>query len=221
MESAYPAQKTTEIGIVSRHTCHRLTQIIRRKIPTVVVIEKDVVWIHLFNSKVAVGFIIATRLGMLGISQPPRAAVRCLPRALLRHTAVHGIVPTPATAIVIVGNIHNQVRIAGIIVNVLAQSVVHEGPVVLVARRPNLPATRTRIFIRALRYLQTFGYPHQSAGGVTGHRQNRHCTTRRAAGCTWYCGSRCGGGSGSARGSGRRGCSGNDSSDSGGCDACK
>ena len=42
---------------------------------------------------------------------------------------------------------------------------------VLVARRPNLPASWTRIFFCALIHLQTVAYQHQSAGGVTWDRQ--------------------------------------------------
>ena len=114
------------------------------------VVRFDIVRIHSINSEVAVGLIVATRLSVLGVPQPPRAAVRRLPRALFLDTAVHGMVLAPAAAIVSAGNIHNQMRFAGILANVLVHNVVYDDPVVLVARRPNLPATRTRIFLCAL-----------------------------------------------------------------------
>ena len=117
------------------------------------VIQFDIVRIHSSYSQVTVGFIVAARLSVLAVPQPPRAAVRRPPRALFLDTAVHGIVVAPTATIGIAGDIHNQVGISGIICNILAHGVVHESPVVLVARRPNLPATRTRIWLCALRYL--------------------------------------------------------------------
>ena len=92
------------------------------------------------------------------------------------------MVSAPTTSIVIARHIHYQVGLPRIVANVLAQSIVHQNPVVLVARGPDLPASRTRIFLCALRHLQTVGYLYQSAGRVTGDRYNRSCTIYRAAG---------------------------------------
>ena len=103
--------------------------------------------------------VIAAGLGVLRISEPPRTTVGRLPRALLTDGAFHRMIRTPAATVGTASHIHNQVGCFGIVREVLAQSVVHESPVVLVARRPNLPSSRTRIRFCALRHLQTVGNP--------------------------------------------------------------
>ena len=71
------------------------------------VVRFDIVRIHSINSEVAVGLIVATRLSVLGVPQPPRAAVRRLPPSLFLGTAVHGMFSAPTATIVIAGDIHN------------------------------------------------------------------------------------------------------------------
>jgi len=111
----------------------------------VAIIEAHVVRVHIVNVQVAVGLVVAIRLVVTAISQPPRATVTSPPRALLRHTALHGILRATTTAVRGTSHVHDQMRRARIFGDVLAQRVVHDGPVVFVARRPNLPARRTRM----------------------------------------------------------------------------
>ena len=134
-----------------------LAQIISRGITAVVIIEDNVIWIHALYAEIAVCVVVATGLAVLRISQPPRTTVGRLPRALLTDSAFHCIILAPAATVGTASHIHNQVGCFGIVCEVLAQSVVHDGPVVLVARRPNLPSSRTRIWFCALRHLQTVG----------------------------------------------------------------
>ena len=73
---------------------------------TVFVSKEDIVRPHAFHFEVAVGEIVATGLFVLGISQPPRAPVRRLPRALFLDITVHGMVAAPTTTIGSASNIH-------------------------------------------------------------------------------------------------------------------
>jgi len=66
---------------------------------TVVVVKAHVVGIHIVNLQVAVGVVVAIRLVVSGISQPPSAAVFCLPRTLLRRGALHGVLGAATTAV--------------------------------------------------------------------------------------------------------------------------
>ena len=93
--------------------------------------------------QVAEGVVVSIRLVVLGISQPPRAAVGRFPRTLLMHTTLHSIFRAPAATVRTPGNVNNQGRLLRVVVYVLAQRVEHDGPVFLVARRPNLVAIRT------------------------------------------------------------------------------
>ena len=77
------------------------------------------------------------------------------------------MIRTPSATVGTASHIHNQLGRAGIILNVLAQSVVHESPVVLVAWRPNLPVTRTGICFCAFGHLEALGDPDDGASGVS------------------------------------------------------
>merc|ERR1719174_3137387 len=81
----------------------------------IAIVEAHVVGIYIVNVQVAVGMVVAIRLVVSGISQPPSAAVGGAPRTLLSDVLLH--------------------------------SVVHDGPVVLVARRPDLHAGWTGMFV--------------------------------------------------------------------------
>ena len=58
----------------------------------------------------------------------------------------------------------------GVVVDALAHSVVHKGPVVLVTRRPDLETIRARIFFSALPDPETVADPDQLTSRVTLHR---------------------------------------------------
>ena len=98
------------------------------------IIEFHIILNHFRNTKIAIGVIIAIRLTVWRIPQPPRASVRRMPRALLSDTTVHCIILAAAATILAAGDIHDQGRFSRIVCEILAQGVVHEGPVVLVAR---------------------------------------------------------------------------------------
>ena len=134
-----------------------LAKVIGRRITAIAIIEFDIIWIHLRYREKAIGVVIAAGFLVLRISEPPRTTVGRLPRALLFDGAFHRVILAPAATVGTASHIHNQVGCFGIVCEVLAQSVVHDGPVVLVARRPNLPSSRTRIWFCALRHLQTVG----------------------------------------------------------------
>jgi len=118
-------------------------------IVAVPVVETHVVRIHIVHVQVAVGVVIAVRLVVPGISQPPRTAVSSPPRALLAHSTLHGVLGAATATVGPTSYIHNQVGTSRIFPDVLAHSVIHEGPVVLVAWRPDLPTTRTRMSFSA------------------------------------------------------------------------
>ena len=110
------------------------------------VIELNIIRIHTCYDEITISCVVAIRLVVLGIPQPPRAAVRRMPRALLTHSTLHCIIGATTTTVPSASYVHNQMRFSRIVRDVLAQSVEHEGPVVLVTRGPKLPPTRTRIF---------------------------------------------------------------------------
>ena len=97
--------------------------------------------------QVAVGVPVAIRLVVFGISQPPSAAVGCLPRTLLSGGALHSVLGAATTTVGGTGHVNNQVGLLRLVVDVLAHSVVHDGPVVLVARRPDFHAGWTGMFV--------------------------------------------------------------------------
>ena len=102
--------------------------------------------------QVAVGVVVAIRLVVFGISQPPSAAVFSLPRTLLSDVALHGVLGAATTTIGGTSHVNNQMRLLRVVVDVLLHRVEHDGPVVLVARRPDLVALRTRVLFNALPY---------------------------------------------------------------------
>ena len=105
--------------------------------------------------QVTVGVVVAIRLVVLRISQPPSAAVFSLPRALLSDVALHGVLGAPTTTVGGTSHVNNEVRLLGVVIDALAHSVVHDGPVVLVARRPDLVPSRTGVLFNALLYSAT------------------------------------------------------------------
>ena len=78
--------------------------------------------------------VVPVRLVVLGVSQPPIAAILRLPRTLLTDSALHRILRATTAAVGSASHVHNQVRFRGVIFVVLTQGIVHKCPVVLVAR---------------------------------------------------------------------------------------
>merc|ERR1712087_919894 len=111
--------------------------------------------------------VVAIRLVVLGISQPPSAAVCSLPRTLLRRGALHGVLGATTTLVGGTSHVNNQVGLLRVVVDVLAHSVVHFGPVALVARRPDLETLGTRVLFSALLDALTIVHPDEFAGGVS------------------------------------------------------
>ena len=70
----YDIQLTTTVRTWRRASC-LLAQVVSRRMTAAAVIETHVVGIHVVNVQVAVGVVVAIRLVVLGISQPPIAAV--------------------------------------------------------------------------------------------------------------------------------------------------
>ena len=97
--------------------------------------------------QVAVGVVVAIRLVVSGISQPPSAAVGSPPRTLLGGGTLHSVLRAATTAVGGTGHVNNQVGLLRVVVDVLLHRVVHDGPVVLVARRPDLHAGWTGMFV--------------------------------------------------------------------------
>jgi len=100
--------------------------------------------------QVAVGMVVAIRLVVSAISQPPSAAVGSPPRTLLGGGALHGVLGAATTTVGGTSHVNNKVGLLRVVVDVLAHSVVHDGPVVLVARRPDLVTLWTRMLLNAL-----------------------------------------------------------------------
>ena len=138
-----------------------MAKVSRRRIVAVAVIEAHVIRIHFVNVQVAVGVVVAIRLVVLGISQPPSAAVRSLPRPLLSSGALHGVLRAAATTVGGTGNINDQVGLSRVVIDVLLHRVVHDRPVILVARRPKLRANRARTLVAFFLNSETAGNFHQ------------------------------------------------------------
>ena len=117
--------------------------------------------------QVAVRVVVAIRLVVLGISQPPVTAVLRLPLPLLGHAALHGILRATATAVFRTSHVHDQVRPTRIVLDVLAQGIVHQSKIALVARREDLVPTRTRIRLGAPPHRFAIVNPVQITRSVT------------------------------------------------------
>ena len=133
----------------------------------VAVIEAHVIRVYIVNVQVAVGVVVAVRLVVLAISQPPIAAVGGLPLPLLRHFAIHGILRATATAILGTSHVHNQVRLPRVVRNVLLHGIVHQRKVVLASRRPDLETCRARMLFGALLDSATVIHANNKARRVT------------------------------------------------------
>jgi len=96
--------------------------------------------------QVAVSRVVAVRLVVLGISQPPLAAVGRLPHLLLLDTELHGVFVASTTPVFLASHIDKQVRLSRVLADGLAHSIIHFSPVLLAAWRPNLVSRRARIF---------------------------------------------------------------------------
>jgi len=119
--------------------------------------------------QVAVGVVVAIRLVVSGISQPPSAAVFSPPRTLLSDVAPHGVLGAATTTVGGTSHVNNEVRLLRVVVDVLFHSVVHNGPVVLVAWRPDLVTIRARMCFSALPDPATVVNSDQSTRRITGH----------------------------------------------------
>jgi len=120
--------------------------------------------------QVAVGVVVAIRLVVSGISQPPRAAVLSPPRTLLGCGTLHGVLGAATTTVGGTSHVNNEVRLLRVVVDVLAHRVVHDGPVVLVAWRPDLPTIRARICFSTLPDPATVVNSDQSTRRITRYR---------------------------------------------------
>ena len=124
----------------TRPTFIRLAEVIGRITDAVVIVEnRSAVGIQSLDFEITVGVVVAVRLVIPGISQPPSAAVCSPPSALLRGGAPHGVPRAAAAPVRGTSHVNNQVGPLRVIFEVPSQSVVHAGPVVFVARRPDLP----------------------------------------------------------------------------------
>jgi len=120
--------------------------------------------------QVAVGVVVAIRLVVSGISQPPSAAVGSPPRTLLGGGALHGVLGAATTTVGGTSHVNNEVRLLRVVVDVLFHSVVHNGPVVLVTWRPDLVTIRARMCFSALPNPATVVNSDQSTRRITLHR---------------------------------------------------
>jgi len=126
--------------------------------------------------------VVAVRLVVLGISQPPSAAVFSPPRILLRCATLHRVLRAASTTVGGTGHVNNKVRLLRVVVDGLAHFVVHKSPIVLIARRPNLPFVRARIRLSAPPDPSAVMDLHQATGRVTVYIYSRDlavaCATR-------------------------------------------
>ena len=168
-------------------TSIRLAEVIGRITDAVVIVEnRSAVGIQSLDFEITVGVVVAVRLAVARIAQPPRAAVCGPPRPLLKHAALHGIPRASAAPVPGTSHINNQARLSRVVVQALAHSVVHQSPVGLGARRPNLVAGRTGMAVSASPHLQAVVDANQCAGRVIGQRVRPHVTVGRAARCTLH-----------------------------------
>ena len=137
--------------------------------------------------QVAVGMVVAIRLVVFGISQPPSAAVGRLPRALLAHSTLHGVLGAATTTVGGTSHVNNQVGLLRVVVDVLLHRVVHDGPVVLVARRPDLVARGTRVDFSGPPDTATVRHTNEFARRVSRSRQLGYFTVFRAALAAIHC----------------------------------
>ena len=138
----------------------------------VAVIEAHVIRVYIVNVQVAVAVVVAIRLVVLAISQPPIAAVGGLPLPLLRHFAIHGILRATVTAILGTSHVHNQLRLSRVVCDFLIHGIVHQRPVLLAAWRPDLETFRTRMLLGALLDFQPVRDLDQHTRRIALHGQN-------------------------------------------------
>merc|ERR1712151_1487284 len=131
-----------------------LAQVSARRNVAVLVVEPNIIRSHSGHMQVTVSMVVAVWLVVLGISQPPLAAVACLPHLLPTDTALHGKLVASTAAFFLASHIDNQVGFAWVVVVFLPHGVVHCSPVCLAAWRPNLVSHRAGIFLRTLRHLE-------------------------------------------------------------------
>merc|ERR1711934_650924 len=165
-----------------------LAQVITGRDVAVVVVKAHVIRIHIRNVQVAVGVVVAVRLVVLRITQPPLASVGRLPSSLLAHSTLHGVLVATTTLVCGTSHVNNQVRLPRVVVVALLHRVVHDGPVILVARRPDLVASGARVLFSALLHLFTTSHLEDVIpGGILGGVDLGNF----AAGCTDGCALHC------------------------------
>jgi len=169
---------STVVGaaLITLHDCPGLTQVSARSNVAVLVVKPDIIRSHLGHMQVAVSMVVTVRLVVLGIAQPPLAAVACLPHRLLRDTTLHGKLIASTTAFFIASHIDNQVGFARVVVVLLAHSIIHFRPVLLAAWSPNLVSRRAGIFLRTLRHLNAVVDADEFASRVAFDVQSFHST---------------------------------------------
>jgi len=131
--------------------------------------------------QVAVGVVVAIRLVVSGISQPPSAAVGSPPRPLLSSGALHGVLGAATTTVGGTSHVNNQVGLLRVVVDVLLHRVEHDGPVVLVARRPDLVPSGARVLFNALLDPATICYSDDIPGGISWRADHRNFAVGCAA----------------------------------------
>ena len=108
------------------------------------IFKLHIIRVHLRNVQVAVRKIISSRLVKFAIPQPPWSPVVGVPTRLLGHPTIHRVAGAAITTFCRASNVDEEVRFPGIIVEVLAQTVVHGRPVRFALRSPQFPADYTR-----------------------------------------------------------------------------
>merc|ERR1711981_1361837 len=155
-------------GSALKRLLHLLAQVLGGVIVAVAVVKAHVVGVHIVDVQVAVGVVVAIRLVVPGISEPPSAAVFSPPRALLSSVAPHGVLGAATTTVGGTSHVNNEVRLLRVVVDILLHHVVHDGPVVLVARRPDLVAIGARVRFSALPDPSAIMNPDEIPGGIFG-----------------------------------------------------
>ena len=151
----------------TRADLHTLAQVVRRMKFAFSVVEFHIIRMNFGNLHVAVGCVVAIWLLVRRIAQPPRAAVGRPPRTLTGSASVHGMHRAPATQVLRPSHINNQVGMSRVVLFVLAHGVVHDSPVGLGARRPNLVVSRARVLVSASSHLTTVVDPDQVFGRIS------------------------------------------------------
>ena len=183
------ATTSNKVHMLIRTWSGFLAQVITGRKITIGFAKLHVVRVHIPNIQVAVGVVVSIWLVELGISQPPSAAVGGLPIISLIGGALHCVLGAATTTVGGSSHVNNQVRLARVVINAFAQGVVHDSPVVLVARRPDLETLGAGVRFSTLPNFLTVCHSEDIPGGVSGRADNRNFAAAWAADgalvCLW------------------------------------